>query len=62
MTDHQVIKAGLDWMAGLSVVGALIGVLPSIAALMGVIWYSVLLYDRFVNKRKVNENDSLPND
>jgi hypothetical protein len=42
----------LNWVAGVSVVGTLIGILPHVAAALGVIWYLVLLYDRFVSKRR----------
>lgn len=47
MTNHPVYDVA---SIGL-IVGALAGWLPPLAAGMGVIWYSVLLYDRFIGKR-----------
>lgn len=36
--------------AGL-VVSSLIGWLPPIAAMLGICWYAVLFYDRFIKKK-----------
>jgi TctA family transporter len=48
MSDHPVINMG----AIASVLGSLVGWLPPIAAALGIIWYCVLIYDRFFGKRK----------
>jgi hypothetical protein len=39
--------ASLDVAAIAGILGAIIGFLPPIGALLGVIWYCVLFYDRF---------------
>lgn len=40
----------LDLISLGAVVGALADALPPIAALLGILWYCVLLYDRFLGK------------
>jgi TctA family transporter len=47
MNDHPLINIG----AIASVLGSLVGWLPPIAAALGIIWYLVLLYDRFFNRK-----------
>lgn len=36
-------------------VGTFAGVLPYIAAILAIVWYCVLLYDRFINKTKLKD-------
>jgi hypothetical protein len=43
-------KFTLDLISLGAVVGALAKALPPIAALLGILWYCVLLYDRFLGK------------
>jgi hypothetical protein len=52
LDNYPAMTSFLNWVAGVSVVGTLIGILPHVAAALGVIWYLVLLYDRFVSKRR----------
>jgi hypothetical protein len=52
MSDHPVVTSFLNWVAGMSVVGSLLGILPHAAAALAVIWYLVLLYDRFISKNR----------
>jgi hypothetical protein len=50
--NEHPFSAILNWASALSVVGTLLGVLPSIAAGLAIIWYCVLLYDRFFAKTR----------
>ena len=50
MSDHPVATAAMNLTAGATVIGSLIGWLPSIAALLGIIWYCILIYDRFFKR------------
>jgi hypothetical protein len=53
MTEHHnSIHTAMDVAAPVSVLGAIAGWLPPIAAALGIIWYCVLLYDRFCGKKK----------
>jgi hypothetical protein len=52
LDNYPAMTSFLNWVAGMSVVGTLIGILPHVAAGLGVIWYLVLLYDRFISKRR----------
>lgn len=58
MTDgtHVVRTAGDIASAGIAL-GALLKFLPPLAALLSIIWYSVLLYDRFT-RRKHDSKDT----
>ena len=47
-TTHH---AAFDIGAIALTLGSFTGALPYIAAALAVIWYCVLLYDRFINKR-----------
>ena len=40
--------------AGGAVLAAIVGWLPSIAGVLGIAWYGVLFYDRFLGKGKRN--------
>jgi hypothetical protein len=51
MHDHPMITSFFNWLSAFSVVGSLLGILPHVAAALGVIWYCVLLYDRFITQR-----------
>lgn len=43
-------KHTLDLISAGAVLGALAEALPPIAALLGILWYCVLLYDRFLGR------------
>lgn len=51
MADHHIVaaKAGIDVIAGIAVTSAwlgwLPGVLPDIAAVLGIVWYLVQLWE-----------------
>lgn len=47
---HNPVNAVGDFIAGSVTVGAIMGWLPPMAALMAVLWYCVLFYDRFTKK------------
>lgn len=47
-SNHNVMDAGVIAV----VLGSLAGWLPPIAAALGIVWYCVLLYDRFYGKPK----------
>lgn len=49
MNNHPV-ETAFNWAAGLSVVGTIVGWLPAAAAMLGVIWYCILIYDRFYGR------------
>lgn len=51
MSEHPV-SSFMNWASALSVAGTLLGLLPHVAAGLGAIWYCVLLYDRFVSKKR----------
>jgi len=51
MTEHPVTRIAADIAAAGAVVGSLMGVLPYVAAALGVLWYGVLFYDRFWRKK-----------
>lgn len=51
MSQHPIQTAG-EALAATSIVASIAGWLPPIAAAFGIAWYCVLLYDRFVTKRK----------
>ena len=43
--DHAWVVGELASLA--SVVGALVGLLPTIATVFAILWYGVMIYDRF---------------
>ena len=47
MSDHYVARLFADIVAAGAVVGSLAGFLPYVASVLGVIWYVILLLDRF---------------
>lgn len=51
MSDHP-ITTFLTWASNLSVIGTLMGIMPSIVTVLAAIWYCVLLYDRFIAKKR----------
>lgn len=52
MIDHSdpIVKI-VDVAAGTTVIGTVLGWLPGVAAGFAIVWYCVLLYDRFVKKK-----------
>ena len=46
---HEYIVGEVASLA--AVLGALVGVLPSIATIFAILWYSILLYDRLLSRR-----------
>lgn len=48
---HTLIPQGLvlpgEVLSASTIIASIMGWLPPLAALMGIIWYCVLLYDRF---------------
>lgn len=53
MSDPQSNNhTAMDIGALTLMLGSFAGYLPPIAAALGIIWYCVLLYDRFVHGRK----------
>lgn len=53
--DHSTIPTALTWPADVisasAIVAAIIGWLPPIAAVLGIVWYCILIYDRFHKPR-----------
>lgn len=56
MTNHPV-QTVMEVGAASTVLASLAGWLPPIAAAFGILWYCVLLYDRFVNKKVKREGE-----
>lgn len=44
MRDTSLNTVG-EWIAGLSVLGAIAAVLPPLAALLGVLWYCIQIWE-----------------
>lgn len=55
--EHNPIGEAL---AVTTVTASILGWLPPIAAALGIAWYLVLLYDRFVKKKHGTENNERP--
>lgn len=53
----ESFKAAGDWLAVSVALGTLAKVLPSVAALLSIIWYSVRFYDRWQAKREGRKLD-----
>ncbi len=49
-TAPALVKTGVDVVAATTAVGALLGFLPGITAAVGLIWYGILIYDRFFKR------------
>jgi hypothetical protein len=57
MDQHiETAKTVLNVASFAAVVGTVAGWLPPLAALLAIIWYCVLLYDRFIGKNRLGEN------
>ena len=54
--SHYLV-ASMDVAAIAGILGSVIGFLPPIGALLGVIWYIVLFYDRFFGRDRTNKED-----
>jgi hypothetical protein len=48
--DDQQIASFFNWASAITLVGTLLGWLPNILALMGIIWYGMQAYD-WIEKR-----------
>jgi hypothetical protein len=55
MTQNPV-QTVVDVSAASVVLASLAGWLPPIAAMFGILWYCVLLYDRFLKKKVSGES------
>ena len=49
---YHYFVASMDTAAIVGILGSIIGFLPPIGALLGVLWYLVLFYDRFIGQEK----------
>jgi hypothetical protein len=49
MQEHT--KHVLDTVSGVTAFGAIIKLLPAIAALLSIVWYAIRIYDRFKPKK-----------
>ncbi len=59
---HKMILVALDSMSAMAIVATLLGLLPSIAALAGIIWYGIQIYESktvqaWVNRKKPDDNE-----
>lgn len=46
LREHDSLTSFLNWVAGGTVIGTLIGWLPSIAAAFSICWIGIQIYDR----------------
>lgn len=53
VSTHRAITYSVDAFAGASIVGALMGWMPAIAALAAVLWYVVQIYESKTVQRHV---------
>lgn len=54
---QEVIKAGMDAISVFTMLGALIKVLPAIAALVTIIWTSIRIYETRTVQNWLNKGD-----
>lgn len=52
----EAVKPYMNWAAAGSVVATIAGWLPALAALLGAIWYCILIYDRIRRGPRATEN------
>ena len=63
MTNHlEQIKLGVDGLSIVTVLGALAGILPAVAALFTIIWTAIRIYEtktvqRLIKKKKNVDGD-----
>jgi hypothetical protein len=50
--EHEQLTWVLNWVAGGTVLGTLIGWLPSIAAAFSIVWIGMQIYDRIAHGPK----------
>lgn len=50
MSLSEVAKPAGDMVAATSVVGTILQLLPPVAALFGILWYSILFYEKLTGK------------
>lgn len=58
LREHDNLTSFLNWVAGGTVIGTLIGLLPSIAAAFSIVWIGIQIYDRWRHgpKRYTDKN------
>lgn len=49
-------KQAIDGVAAVTIVGSLAGYLPAVAALLGIIWYGMQMYDWIVKHRNAKRS------
>ena len=54
MNDHPAVRHAVDGIAGLAVVGTLMGYLSPAAAVLAIVWYCLQIYDWIVVKIKAS--------
>lgn len=42
---HKAVLYTVDAMSGLAIVATLVGLLPSIAAIAGIVWYGIQIFE-----------------
>jgi hypothetical protein len=45
MNTDPVLKAAVDVGAGATVIGSIFGFIPAFAAIFGIVWYSILIWE-----------------
>lgn len=58
----QAVKAAADTVSAVFTIGALLDLLPAVAAGLSIIWYCVRLWDHFAHKIKVWRNRDRDNE
>lgn len=63
-SDEQIVKAILDTASGATILATIMGYLPAIAAIMGILWYGIQIWESatvqsFLHK-KAKPNEKLP--
>jgi hypothetical protein len=48
---HKMARLHAEFVAVGSILASLAGILPAIATLLAIVWYGVMLYDRFWRKK-----------
>lgn len=55
-TLPHYFTAAMDIAAAAGILGSIIGFLPPMGAALGVIWYIVLFYDRFLGRGRTKDD------
>lgn len=61
--EQEVIKTGMDALSVVTMLGALVQLLPAIAALLTIVWTGIRIYEtrtvqNWLNKRKDKDDDA----